>query len=100
MKEPITSREEICLQIDGLVAELESRTSKYKKKRDLTTVLRECSKKIQYQTLRAAHRRANKYTEEFKIKNRVYECPSCGLWHITTKPTHTKSKPSGKSKNG
>lgn len=78
------SKEQLREQIDMLVAELEKRTSKYKRQRSLVSVLRECSKKVQYETLRAANRRANKYNEEFNVKNRVYECTNCGLWHITT----------------
>lgn len=79
------SKEELREQIDVLVAELEGRTSKYKRQRSLVSELRECKKKVQYETLRAAHKRANKYSEEFNVKNRVYQCTTCGLWHITTK---------------
>lgn len=86
------TKEQLHEQIDTLVAELEGRTSKYKRQRSLVSVLRECSKKIQYETLRAANRRANKYSEEFNVKNRVYECTTCGLWHITTQPPIKKDR--------
>ena len=83
------SNDELHEVIDIALAVLESRTSKFKRQqKGLLAVMRECSKKIQYQTLRLANKRANKYSEQFNVKCRVYECTQCGLWHITTKETN------------
>lgn len=43
-----------------------------------------CYSKIWFQSLRLANKRAKNLTNKFKVEYRVYECPNCGGYHLTT----------------
>jgi hypothetical protein len=48
-------------------------------------IWRECLNKASYATKKQAERIINKVHEEGRpTKLRVYECPHCKLWHITS----------------
>ena len=55
------------------------------KKIDLKGELHMCYGKVQYQSLKHANKRLKNLTEQYKVAYRVYECPVCGCFHLTTK---------------
>lgn len=44
-----------------------------------------CLKKTPYGSFREAERVMNKSSEERGKELRVYQCPDCGYWHLTSK---------------
>lgn len=44
-----------------------------------------CGRKAGYQNARAAHQAANVYEERRGEPLRVYRCPFCTRWHLTSK---------------
>jgi hypothetical protein len=44
-----------------------------------------CGVKIAFETPAAAGRAAEKMLRKFGSPGRAYECPECGMWHLSTK---------------
>ena len=53
-------------------------------------------KKVGYKTEMYANTRADKFTHQFHRVYRVYLCPECGNYHLTTQPETGALKPKGK----
>lgn len=52
---------------------------------DAEQMYRMCLKKRKYKTEKQALQKAQEYTEKYEKIHRVYYCPLCGFYHLTTK---------------
>lgn len=57
---------------------------KYKRE-NLTLQTNICNNKRTYFTRKEARDKAKRYSQYFGNNSRVYKCPVCGFYHITTK---------------
>lgn len=47
-------------------------------------LIEQCKAKVQYQTREGARRYAEVADAKYRCKNRIYQCPYCTMWHLTT----------------
>lgn len=54
------------------------------RKNTLLQDMKMCHSKIWFGSIRMANKRAKNLTRRFKVEYRVYDCPTCGGFHLTT----------------
>lgn len=53
--------------------------------RTLTQDLKMCYNKVYFSSLKLANNRAKNLSKKYKVNYRVYECPNCCNFHLTTR---------------